>query len=477
MANSAEALRQRFLCRILGLILLLLCVEKDGHAGWGARKVRVLMLGWEFPPYLTGGLGQASYELFRALAPEVEMVLVLPQWTPIAPADTRTIGLSQFSPDQRAQLAARYDLEAFVQYYRIATDLLPYPVPRPVRAPHRALSGVLPVPVTRSLSDVQRLFQDDMTYGPHLSEKVSTYAEAVRKIAATQSFDLIHAHDWLTFAAAEKVKADTGKPLVVQVHSLETDRADGPPHPLIAAIEQRAVAAAERVIVPSHYTQSQLAAHYAVPPEKVTVLHHATTLAGPPREPSRLPGPLVAFLGRVTYQKGPDTLLDVAARLLPTHPDLKFVVMGTGDAWAATIEKAATRRLGAHFIFTGFLARPQVQQVLAQTHVLLMPSVSEPFGLAALEAAQMGAACVLSDRCGAAEVLPGALVAPPDRPDLLADHVARLLDDEPYRQQLVAQNLEAVQALTWHTPAHATAKLYRQLLDDAHAPTDRLLAD
>ncbi len=435
------------------------------------------MLGWEFPPYLTGGLGQASYELFRALAPEVEMVLVLPQLPATLPARISTIGLSQLSPDQHAKLSARYNLEAFVRHYRVATDLLPYPTHGPVRAPRLSASGARPLPITRSLSDVQRIFQDDAAYGPHLSEKVSLYAEAVRKIAATQSFDLIHAHDWLTFAAAQKVKADTGKPLVVQVHSLETDRTNGQPHPLITAIEQRALATAERVIVPSHYTQSQLEAHYAVASEKVTVLHHAAAPAAAPRVPGRLPGPLVAFLGRVTHQKGPDIFLDVAARLLPTHPDLRFVMMGTGDAWADTIEKVATRRLGAHFIFTDFLARPQVQRVLAQTDVLLMPSVSEPFGLAALEAAQMGAACVLSDRCGAAEVLPGALVAPPDRPDLLAAHVAHLLDDVPHRQALVAQNLEALESLTWQTPAHATAALYRQLLDEGHVPTDRLLAD
>ena len=220
---------------------------------------------------------------------------------------------------------------------------------------------------------------------------------------------------------------------------------------------------ADCVIPVSHYTGKIIASHYGIDPAKIRPVHNGADPVDAFETKKKFPEKLVLFLGRLTSQKGPEFFLETASRVIAKNPDVRFVVAGTGEKLRPLIESGAFRGLGAHFHFTGFLDKEKVNDLLSMTDVYCMPSVSEPFGLSALEAAQFGIPAVISKQSGVAEVLKGALKADYWDVELMAEHINNLLTDPELRERVIEQAKLDIAASTWDAAATKVIHLYEEL--------------
>ncbi len=387
--------------------------------------MRVLMLGWEFPPRIAGGLGVACYGLVKGLTHHgLQVTFVMPLRSGGEPTNAyRLLGANEI--DIPADTTRTTTFWHQVRFYGIETALGPYleQLERPILTFH-----TVPEPVYETTSTGPfRLFFTGK-YGADLLDEVYRYAYAVSFLAEKERFDLIHAHDWLTYPAGIALKRLTGKPLVVHIHATEYDRSGENPNPTIREIEAQGFAEADLIIAVSFYTRSILVEKYGIPPEKVWVIHNAVLPKD--RQPIERPArrrKVVTFLGRVTYQKGPEYFVEAAARLASRLPEAHFVVAGTGDKLRSIIHRVAELRLGSRFSFTGFLPPREVEQLFDLSDVYVMPSVSEPFGISALEALRAGVPVIISKQSGVAEVLRYALKVDFWDVDRLADLIYGVL--------------------------------------------------
>jgi glycosyltransferase involved in cell wall biosynthesis len=297
-------------------------------------------------------------------------------------------------------------------------------------------------------------------------QKVATYAEVVSRMALDLDFDVIHAHDWITFPAAVKIKEMTGKPLVIHIHSLETDRV-GPmargEWNKVFEVEAKGMQKADRIIPVSQYTQQCAVENYGIAEEKFYPVHNAIDEAETFRMPNNSGEKLVLFLGRVTFQKGPEFMVETAWKLLQVYPNVMFFVAGVGDMMEVLKQKVLERRIDHKFVFAGFLSKTNVKKVLARADVYFMPSVSEPFGLSALEAAQFDVPCVISRQSGVREVLPNALNADFWDTDRFANYIYGLLNYEGIRQDMISKTKQDLAQLSWDDAARDVMEVYDSL--------------
>jgi hypothetical protein len=285
-------------------------------------------------------------------------------------------------------------------------------------------------------------------------------------MALEMDFDVIHAHDWITYPAAVRIKEMTGKPLVVHVHSLETDRvgekAKGDWN-RVFEVELKGMQKADRVIPVSRYTQDCATEHYGIAEEKFYPVHNAIDPAETFRVPNLSGEKLVLFLGRVTFQKGPEFMVETAYKLLQVYPNVMFFVAGVGDMMDDLKKKVLERGIDHKFVFAGFLSKTNVRKILAQADVYFMPSVSEPFGLSALEAAQFDVPCVISRQSGVAEVLPNALNADFWDTETFANYIYGLLNYEGIRKDMVNRTRKDIAQLTWDDSARDVMEVYESI--------------
>lgn len=417
--------------------------------------MRVLMFGWEFPPHVSGGLGVACEGLVRGLLDVgTDVTLVLPR-----EADPSSFpGLRVVVPERRDAPLRRKSGRRGLRLRRIPIPLRPY-VTRfgspSGRRPGRNREAVPGGP-----------------YGPDLPRDVLRYAAAAGRIAARERFDVIHAHDWLTFLAGVEARQATGRPLVVHVHATEFDRAGSAGDGLVAAIERFGLAAADRVVAVSRYTAEVVAREYGVGPDRLRVVHNAIEpRADSGRWPSGAGRPVILFAGRITRQKGPEYFVAAASRVAAERPDALFVVAGAGDRRSAMIERVAAANLSDRFFFPGFLPPEELRRLYARADVFVMPSASEPFGLAALEALQHGTPVIVSRSAGVSEVVRHVLRV--DYGDIqdLASKILSVLAFEPLRRALSSRGLAEVRALSWGDAAAACVAVYRELVGESAQPS------
>jgi glycosyltransferase involved in cell wall biosynthesis len=303
-------------------------------------------------------------------------------------------------------------------------------------------------------------------YGVDLNLEIERFADAAESLVRTETFDVIHAHDWMTFPAALRARLQSGKPIVVHIHSTEFDRRGPAAQPEIAALERAGCETADRVIAVSHQTRNQLIERYGIAPDKIEVVHNAVrrreALQHRPPSPT-FPGKIVLFLGRVTAQKGPDFFVEAAGRILKTRPDITFVMAGAGDQLPRLIERVGQLRIGAHFHFTGFLQGADVERLYSMAHVYVMPSVAEPFGIAPLEALAYDVPVIIARQAGVGEVLHHALKV--DFWDVadLADKILAILDHPALSRELLRQGRRELRSLCWDAAAQKVETLYRSL--------------
>ena len=414
------------------------------------------MLGWEFPPRATGGLGTACAGIVEGLVRAgFDVTFVVPHaFAGEALPGMRLVGCD--GRERRVALGSQPALaagsEAQLAVHLVDSALAPYGSAQGYRRARR--------------SDRKGPFELLGGYGPELSDEVRCYAEVVAALCEDEDFDVVHAHDWMTFPAALAVGERSGKPVVLHVHACELDRSPGAGDPSIRALEELAFRRADRVVCVSHFTADRLRRHYGVPADKLRVVHNAVRqrlVVTRARERRTMAAPIVLFLGRITFQKGPERFLQAAARVLEQRPDVKFVLSGTGDLLPAMVELAAEYGIARQVHFTGHLSPDEVQRMFALADVYVMPSVSEPFGIAALEAMVEGVPVIVPRSSGAAEVVRHGLKVDGADVEDVAGKILAVLERPALRQQLTEEGRREVGRLRWDVRARSLADVYAEV--------------
>ena len=430
------------------------------------------MFGWEFPPHIAGGLGTACYGMTRGLARNgVEVVFVMPRAygdedqrfvRVVNASDVETIGTRDHEFSE--------ELLEKVSFIHIDSNMLPYISPEEYAAYHDEFvrSGR-----THEWTDVwKQRYTFSGKYGANLMEEVARYAMVAAQVAKDLEgqFDVIHAHDWLTYFAGIAAKRVWGKPLVVHMHATEFDRSGENINRRVYAIEKAGMQAADRVIAVSELTRRIVIGKYGIPAEKVVTVHNAVRFGeSEDAVPERaVKDKVVTFLGRITYQKGPDYFVEAAAKVLQRVPDVRFVMAGSGDLMNHVVRRVAQLGIADRFHFTGFLKGGEVQRMFRLSDVYVMPSVSEPFGISPLEAMRSGVPVIISRQSGVAEVLDYAIKVNYWDVDALADAIYGLLTYPALGRMFASKGLEEVTGLKWTNAAAKIKTVYETVVAEAN---------
>ena len=252
---------------------------------------------------------------------------------------------------------------------------------------------------------------------------------------------------------------------MIHIHSTEFDRSGDHVNEMIYGIEKMGFTEADHIIAVSNWTKQIVASRYRIPEDKITVIHNGVIPKPKPKEFSfpNIGSHFVTFLGRVTHQKGPGFFVEAAEKVLQEFPDAHFIVAGAGDLLPHIIEKVAQLNMSANFHFTGFLSTEQVDQVWSLTDVYVMPSVSEPFGIAPLEAIQGGVPVILSRQSGVAEVMPHAIKVDFWDIKAVAAAICSVLRYESLSEVLRQNSQKHVKSLTWEKAAVDVKAIYYEL--------------
>ncbi len=505
----------------------------------GAR-MHVLMLGWEFPPIITGGLGTACAGLTRALDRRgTKVTFVLPkaagghsakhvsllspqnslgpvgtheivEWEELpAGGGEKTRGrgrLSEVLPSRRRApfgAAAPPDAEGSregdetsVTFLGVESTLRnPYQRPEEFASPLTPLRDAAgevvdmndPVAVRAAIAYAEQTGRPlppevrshhAESHAPAASDydgdmigQVERYARFCLAATRHRAFDVIHAHDWMTYPAGIFIAQATGKPLIVHVHSTEFDRSGEHINQAIYDIERRGMHGAMRVVTVSQLTKNLVVRRYGVPEHKIDVVYNGVEL-----EPQnvgitgiRPKDKIVLYFGRITYQKGPEYFVHAARRVLELMPDVRFVVAGSGDQAKRMIELAADLGIGHKVLFTGFLRGDDITRVFNLADLYVMPSVSEPFGIAPLEAMSHNVPVLISKSSGVSEVLTHALKVDFWDIDDMANKIVAVLKYPPLRRTLQEHGAFEVRGLTWDGAAERCEQIYRAVRQEMSA--------
>ena len=430
------------------------------------------MFGWEFPPHIAGGLGTACYGMTRGLARNgVEVVFVMPRAygdedqrfvRVVNASDVETIGTRDHEFSE--------ELLEKVSFIHIDSNMLPYISPEEYAAYHDEFvrSGR-----THEWTDVwKQRYTFSGKYGANLMEEVARYAMVAAQVAKDLEgqIDVIHANDWLTYFAGIAAKRVSGKPLVVHMHATEFDRSGENINRRVYAIEKAGMQAADRVIAVSELTRRIVIGKYGILADKVVTVHNAVRFgeseeAAPERA---VKDKVVTFLGRITYQKGPDYFVEAAAKVLQRVSDVRFVMAGSGDLMNHVVRRVAQLGIADRFHFTGFLKGGEVQRMFRLSDVYVMPSVSEPFGISPLEAMRSGVPVIISRQSGVAEVLDYAIKVNYWDVDALADAIYGLLTYPALGRMFASKGLEEVTGLKWTNAAAKIKTVYETVVAEAN---------
>jgi len=427
--------------------------------------IRVFMLGWEFPPFISGGLGTACYGLTRAMAQlGMKVTFVLPRMVQSEYA-THVKLLTPASWRRQVRRVRENVTWRNVRFRAIRSPLQAYVTPDEyVERIERTLGLKRGVESRRGNQTELRGGAD---YGSDLYREIHRYASIAADLARDEDFDVIHAHDWMTYPAGIAVAEMTGKPLVVHVHSTEFDRSGEHVNQAIYDIERQGMERADKVVAVSHLTRSIVLSRYGIPAEKVEVVyngvdrHHAMPMTNTSvRRDERL----VLFLGRITMQKGPEYFLQAAKKVLEVMDNVKFVMAGSGDMMYRAVEMAAGLGIGQKVLFTGFLRGDDVRRIYGMADLYVMPSVSEPFGIAPLEALDHDVPAIISKQSGVSEVLRHVLKVDFWDVNEMANKIVAVLKYPPLQMTLRNHGNFEVRKLRWKDAARNCLRIYREML-------------
>jgi glycogen(starch) synthase len=424
--------------------------------------MRVLMFGWEFPPHITGGLGTACYGLTKGLAFNgVKVHFVVPKVYGGEDQSQITLHAAEgveFS-ERNFSFGEFYEQ---MRYFEVGSNIIPYLSPEEYEI---LVNEDVKHDTITSEKILGRKFKFSGAYGKNLMLEVSRYAMVASVIARQlkSDFDIIHAHDWLTYAAGVAAKRATGKPLVVHMHATEYDRSgEGNINHQVYGIEKMGMSEADTVISVSNFTRSIIINKYGIAPDKVVTVHNAVEADESERAEYKkyIPEKIVTFLGRITYQKGPDYFVQSALKVLQRDPNVRFVMAGSGDMLNRMIKRVATLGIADNFHFTGFLKGPEVTKMFAMSDVYVMPSVSEPFGISPLEAMRSNVPVIISKQSGVSEVLKHAVKVDFWDVDAMADAIYGLLHYKALSTMFKELGKDEVDNLKWDNSAAKVKNVY-----------------
>ena len=423
------------------------------------------MFGWEFPPHISGGLGTACDGLTRGLAKHnVQVLFVMPS----ASGDEDQSAVRIINASDVAAFETREEARQLfekVQFLKVTSNLIPYLGPD-------EFEEKVDLEREKEWNEFRisfgQKFKFSGKYGKNLMEEVMRYALVASAIAHKNQFDVIHAHDWLTYMAGIAAKRVSGKPLVVHVHATEYDRSGENINTQVYDLERRGMEAADRVIAVSNLTRNTIITSYHIDPSKVITVHNAVDFSTvEDREITRgVPEKIVTFLGRITFQKGPEYFIEAAYKVLQKTKDVRFVMAGSGDLFNRAIRRVAKLGISPHFHFTGFLRGEDVKNMFAYSDVYVMPSVSEPFGISPLEAMRANVPTIISKQSGVAEVLRHAIKVDFWDVNAMADAIYGLLTYPALSAMTVRCGLEEVNALKWDNAALKVKEIYESVTEE-----------
>jgi len=426
--------------------------------------MKVLMFGWEFPPHITGGLGTASYGMTKGLLKQgVEVLFVVPK--AYGDEDQRAIRLINASDVPiNVEDTEFIELAKNLTYMEVGSNLVPYLDPEEFE---KITNKTELEKHLGKKSIFSKKYEFSGKYGKNLLEEVSRYALVGAAIAKKYDFDLIHAHDWLAYYAGVAAKKVSSKPLVVHMHATEFDRSGENINTIVFDIERNGMMAADRVIAVSNLTRKIVIEKYGIPAEKVVTVHNAIE---PVENPDILQvkkvvkEKVVTFLGRITFQKGPEYFVEAAHKVLQKDRNVRFVMAGSGDLMNKMIRRAAQLKITDRFHFTGFLKGSSVDRMFALSDVFVMPSVSEPFGLVPLEAMRTNVPVIVSKQSGVAEVLRHAVKVDFWDVNAMADAIYGLLHYEALSKMFIKYGRDEVDNLKWENAAKKILDVYKSVV-------------
>jgi len=474
--------------------------------------MKVLMFGWEFPPHITGGLGTACFGLTKALSSfdNMDISFVVPKAygdedknvANIVNAEAVEVDESVVTEKQNSlketilninkenYTSENVDENIFdrIKYIEIFSGLKPYLSPEIFeKSEHKKTITDKKLSINKEGKVIYfvdgkeveiELPSDFYTennrtylrfsgkYGQSLINEVFNYALIGREIAKTDNFDLIHAHDWLTYPAGVAAQKMSGKKLVIHVHATEYDRSGENVNTVVFEIEKYGMHNADKIIAVSELTRQTVINKYSIAPEKVTVVHNAVV----PIETSvdkfkkNIDEKIVTFLGRITFQKGPEYFVEAAYKVLQKTDNVRFVMAGSGDLFYRMIRRAAELKIADKFHFTDFLKGEDVEHMFAISDVYVMPSVSEPFGISPLEAMRSNVPVIISKQSGVAEILHHAIKVDFWDIDAIADSIYGLIKYDGLQKMFRKFGKAEVDSLKWENPATKVKDIYEEML-------------
>ncbi|HLC55980.1 MAG TPA: glycosyltransferase family 4 protein [Candidatus Nanoarchaeia archaeon] len=405
------------------------------------------MFGWELPPLYSGGLGIACHGLTKGLSrQDVKITFVLPS------------GQKDIKQDYMNIVFADSETSEDVKIIQINSILTPYLNSKEYNEKVNYL---------KSLAG-----NEAFIYGSSLASEVTRYTKAAAKIALNEEFDIIHCHDWMTFGAGilaqeTSLKKGKRKPLIVQVHATEIDRTGDNPNNFIYQMEKYGMERADKIIAVSNYLKNVITHYYFINPDKIEVVHNAIEFGDYECDETfnlNKNYKIVLFLGRVTLQKGPDYFLKAAKRILDVRDDVRFVVAGNGDMWFRIVEESANLGIGDKVFFTAFLNREGTNRAFKLADLVVVPSVSEPFGIVPLEAIRHGAPVIVSKQSGVIEVVNSCLTVDFWDVDEMANKILGILDNNVLYNELKENGKKELEHVTWDNSAKKCIEVYNHVL-------------
>ena len=399
------------------------------------------MFGWEFPPHNSGGLGVACQGLVRALSDQgTETVFVLPK-----KVDCQSDCCEIIFGDDFCKIGG-------LKIKEINSLLSPY-----------ITSGAYNSLISR--------IKENNIYGQDLFNEVKRYGIAGGEIAAGENFDLIHAHDWLSFLAGLEAKKISKKPLVVQIHATEFDRTGGNNiNRFVYKIEKEGMDKADKVIAVSNFTKNIIIENYGIDKEKIEVVYNAVEHSDFPtfnRELFNLKKDgrkIVLFVGRITLQKGPDYFLRAAKKVLERNRNVIFIIAGSGDMESQIIEEAAWLGIADKVLFAGFLRGDDLARIYQMADLYVLSSVSEPFGITPLEALANQTPVLVSKQSGVSEVIHHCLKVDFWDVNEMANKILAVLEYPQLHLSLKENGSQEVKNISWQDSARRCLEIYQDVL-------------
>ncbi|MCQ2605577.1 MAG: glycosyltransferase family 4 protein [Bacteroidales bacterium] len=431
--------------------------------------MKVLMFGWEFPPHISGGLGTACLGLTKAMLRQgVDIIFVVPRaYGDEDQSQMQLVGASSIrvKVNQYHFGEENVSQKNNLQYVTIGSDLIPYVTEEEY---YDIINNRVTVDRQFKVHANAETGTIDLRggYGGGLMSEVKGYAFIASEIAKQFDFDVIHAHDWMTYDAGIAAKQVSGKPLVVHVHATEFDRSGMNVNQIVYDMERRGMHNADRVLTVSNLTRSTVINHYGVDESKVTTVYNGVEAISGKKKlhfEKASGDKIVTFLGRITYQKGPEYFLEAAARVLQKKKNVKFVMAGSGDMLEKMMWRAAELGISKNFFFTGFLRGDDVIHMLSISDVYVMPSVSEPFGISPLEAMRSNVPVIISKQSGVAEVLKHAIKVDFWDVDSMADAIYGIISYDALPQMFRENAKKEADSIKWDNAAKRIKEVYKNL--------------